>query len=175
MSFIRPELRARLRAWREPIVWSGLTVVGAAMVWRGYSAMAPLSFIAGLIATAAGLGLLLPALRRLRLASQTPAEGIVVIDEARIAYFGPRGGGFVDLPSVARVEIVTRPHIPPASAHAWVITTEDGERLTIPLGAEGADNLLDALSPLPGIDFDAGISAVLSRRPGRAVVWRKAG
>ena len=48
---------------------------------------------------------------------------------------------------------------PPASAHAWVITTEDGERLTIPLGAEGADRLLDALSPLPGIDFDAGLAA----------------
>jgi hypothetical protein len=175
MSFIRPELAARIHAWREPIAWSALTVVGAGLVFHGYEDIAPLSFVLGLLCTATGLGLLLPAIRRVRLASQTPAEGVVVIDEARIAYLGPRGGGFVDLPAVARVEIVTRPHIPPASAHAWVITTEDGERLTIPLGAEGADGLLDALSPLPGIDFDAGVAAVLSRRPGQVVVWRKAG
>jgi hypothetical protein len=175
MSFLRPELAALLHTWREPIVWSALTLAGAGLLWHGYADLAPLSFMLGLLLTAAGLGLLLPALRRVRLASATPDEGVVVIDEARIAYLGPRSGGFVDLPAVARVEIVTRPHIPPSSAHAWVITTDDGERLTIPLGANGADRLLDALSPLPGIDFDAGVSAVLSRRPGRALVWRKAG
>jgi hypothetical protein len=81
----------------------------------------------------------------------------------------------VDLPAVTRVEIVTRPHVPPASAHAWVITTEDCTRLTIPLGAEGADRLLDALSPLPGIDFDAGVAAVMAPGPGRTLVWKKAG
>ena len=56
-----------------------------------------------------------------------------------------------------------------------MITAEDGTRLTIPLGAEGADRLIDALSPLPGIDFDAGVAAINARRPGRATVWRKAG
>lgn len=175
MSFVRPELKARLHTWREPITWSVVALAGLLLVWHGYAAIDLLPFLLGLVALAVGLGLLLPALRRLRLSAETPAEGMVLIDEARIAYLGPKGGGFVDLPSVARVEIVTRPHIPPASAHAWVITTEDGERLTIPLGAQGADGLLDALSPLPGIDFDAGVSAVLSRRPGRAVMWRKAG
>ena len=125
----------------------------------------------GLLLAAAGLGLLRGALRRLRLPAGTLAEGVVMIDEARIAYFGPRDGGFVDLPAITRVEIVTRPHLPPSSPHAWVITAEDGTRLTIPLGAEGADGLVDALSPLPGIDFDAGIAAVQARRPGRATVW----
>lgn len=175
MSFIRPDLRDRLHTWREPIAWGTLALVGAGLIWHSYADIAPLSFVLGLICLATGLGLLPPSLRRLRLASSTPAEGMVVIDEARIAYLGPRGGGFVDLPAVSRVEIVTRPHIPPASPHAWVITTDDGERLTIPLGAAGADGLLDALSPLPGIDFDAGIAAVLSRRPSQIVVWRKAG
>jgi hypothetical protein len=65
--------------------------------------------------------------------------------------------------------------VPTASAHAWVLTAEDGTRLTIPLGAEGADRLFDALSPLPGIDFDAGAAAVAGPGPGRAIVWRKAG
>ena len=175
MSFVRPELVARLHAWREPIAWSALTIAGGVLIFRGYESIAPLAFVLGLICTAAGLGLLLPALRRMRLANATPAEGVVVIDEARIAYLGPRTGGIVDLPSVVRVEIVSRPHVPQASAHAWVITAEDGGKLVIPLGAEGADGLLDALSPLPGIDFDAGAAAIAARAPHRTLVWKKAG
>ena len=171
MSFIRPELMARLHHWREPIGWAALLAAGALLTWRGYARLEPLLFVLGLLLAAAGLGLLRGALRRLRLSSGTLSEGVVMIDEARIAYFGPRDGGFVDLPAVTRVEIVSRPHLPPASPHAWVITAEDGTRLTIPLGAEGADRLIDALSPLPGIDFDAGIAAVQARRPGRATVW----
>jgi hypothetical protein len=174
VSFLRPELAARLRLWREPLAWAALLAVGLWLVWQGYSRLAPLPFAAGLVFVAAGAALLRPALRRMRLHAEL-GQGVVVIDEARIAYFGPRGGGFVDLPSIVRVEIVTRPHVPPDSAHAWVMTAEDGTRLIVPLGAEGADRLFDALSPLPGIDFDAGAAAVAARRPGRATVWRKAG
>ncbi len=175
MSFIRPELAARLRLWREPIAWGVLLGAGLWLIWRGYARLEPGLFLFGLLAAAAGLGLMRAAVRRLRLMGDAPAEGVVVIDEARIVYFGPRTGGVVDLPSVTRVEIVTRPHVPPASPHAWVITAEDGTRLTIPLGAQGADGLLDALSPLPGIDFDAGIAAVAARGPRRTLVWKKAG
>ena len=174
MSFVRPELAGRLRVWREPIGWGALIALGLWLVWRGYQGLAPVPFVVGMVVAAAGVGLLRPAVRRIRLRGEL-GEGVVVIDEARIAYLGPRGGGFVDLPGVIRVEIVTRPHVPPASAHAWVISAEDGTRLTIPLGAEGADGLLDALSPLPGIDFDAGVSAIAARGPGRTTVWRKAG
>ena len=175
MSFLRPELAAKLRYWREPIGWSLLLLAGGWLAWRGYARFEPALFVLGLILAATGLGLLRPAIRRLRLTADAPAEGVVVIDEARILDLAPRAGGVVDLPSVVRVELVTRPHLPPASPHAWVITAEDGTQLTIPLGAEGADGLLDALSPLPGIDFDAGAAAVAAGRPGRATVWRKAG
>jgi hypothetical protein len=175
VSFVRPELAARLHHWREPIGWAALLATGLLLLWRGYARLEPLLFILGLLLAAAGIGLLRAAVRRLRLSAGALAEGVVVIDEARIAYLGPRDGGFVDLPSVTRVEIVSRPLLPPASPHAWVITAEDGTRLTIPLGAEGADGLIDALSPLPGIDLDAGVAAIKARRPGRATVWRKAG
>jgi hypothetical protein len=175
MSFLRPELASRLHHWREPIGWGLLLALGLALVWQGYARLEPFFFFLGLGCAATGLGLLRPALRRVRLSGDALAEGVVVIDEARIAYFGPRHGGFVDLPAVTRVEIVTRPHVPSASAHAWLITAEDGTRLTIPVGAEGADRLLDALSPLPGIDFDAGVAAVAAPGPGRTLVWKKAG
>ena len=144
MSFVRPELAAGFRRWREPVVWGALLAVGLWMTWQGYSTLSPLSFVAGLVATATGASLLHGSLRRLRLIGEL-GEGVVVIDEARIAYFGPRGGGFVDVPSIVRVEIVTRPHVPPDSPHAWVLSAEDGTRLVIPIGAEGADRLFDAL------------------------------
>ena len=175
MSFVRPELAHRLHRWREPIGWGSVLALGLLLTWSGYVRLDPLLFAGGLVLAAAGIGLLRPAVRRVRLVSEFPDEGVVVIDEARIAYLGPRQGGVVDLPSVVRVEIVTRPHVATASAHAWVISAEDGTRLTIPLGAEGAERLFDALSPLPGIDFDAGVAAVAARGPGRTVVWRKAG
>jgi hypothetical protein len=175
MSFVRPELVARVRIWAEPITWGAVLVLGLWMAWHGYRRLDLLAFSLGLVLTATGIGLLRGAVRRVRLRGGAMGEGVVVIDEARIAYFGPRDGGFVDLPAIARVEIVTRPHVPPASAHAWVIATDDGSRLVIPLGAQGADRLLDALSPLPGIDFDAGAAAVAAHRAGRALVWKKAG
>jgi hypothetical protein len=175
MSFVRPELAASLRPWREAVTWAAVLGAGLWMTWRGYSLLAPLTFVVGLALVATGIGLLPPALRRARLAREPLDEGVVVIDEWRIAYLGPRGGGVIDLQSVVRVEIVTRPHVPPASGHAWVLSAEDGTQLVVPLGAAGADRLFDALNPLPGIDFDAGAEAVAARRPGRAVVWRKAG
>ena len=124
MSFVRTELALRLRHWREPIGWGLLAVAGAWLAVRGYARVEPALFVLGVLMVAASLGLLRAALRRIRLSGDAPAEGVVVIDEARIAYLGPRTGGVVDLPAVVRVEIVTRPHVPPASAHAWIITAE---------------------------------------------------
>ena len=175
MSFLRPELAARLRRWREAIVWSVLLAAGLWLTWQGYGALAPLPFVAGLLMAAAGIGLLQAALRRLRLSAGSLDEGVVLIDEGQIAYLAPHRGGIVDLPTVVRVEIVTRPHLPLDSGHAWVITTEDGEQLTIPLGARGAEGLLDALTPLPGIDFDAGVAAVATGAAGRTTVWTRVG
>ncbi len=172
---MRPELVAWLRQWREALVWGALLLWGLWLVWRGYRWLEPLYFVPGLMMVAAGAALVRGAVGRARLATEAAAEGVVVVDEARIAYFGPREGGFMDLPSVVRVEIVPRPHAPRDSAHAWVLTAEDGGRLVIPLGAQGAAALYDALSPLPGIDFGAGVTAVAAPGPQRAVVWRKAG
>lgn len=175
MSFVRPELRAALRAWREPIVWGALFCFGLWQVAVGYLELSPLNFLVGLAASAAGFGLLRDALRRRWLRGAEPSEGVVMIDEARIAYLGPRGGGFVDLPAVVSVEIVPRPHVLPDSGHAWLIRAEDGSELVIPIGAHGADALVPTLSALPGIDFDQGVAAVAEPGAHRATLWRKAG
>lgn len=173
MSLVRSEVGARLRDWREPVIWAALLLLGLYLVFLGYANLAPLSFLAGLIATATGFGLLRDSLRRRRLRAGAPSEGVVVIDEARIGYFGPRGGGFVDLPAIASVEIVTRPHVPPGSSHAWVIRADDAEALVIPVGAHGAEALVSTLSALPGIDFDLAAATVSGPGARRATLWRK--
>ena len=164
MSFIRPELAAGLRLWRESILWAATLALGLWLVWRGYARLAPLGFTLGLLLTATGTGLLRGALRRARLARAEPGIGVVTVDEARIGYFGPLGGGFADLPALTAVEIIQAP------APAWRLTSEDGSRLVIPMGAAGADRLADALSALPGIDLDRALAT--GGHP-RATLWRR--
>lgn len=162
MSLIRPELAARLRRWREPLVWAALLLLGLWLVWRGYRSLAALPFAAGLLAAVAGAGLLRPALKRLRLASD-PAEGVVSVVEARVGYFGPYGGGFIDLPALTAVDVRAGP------PRAWVLRTDEAI-LTIPFGARDAGALFDALSALPGIDFDA---AVEDEGPRTRRIWSR--
>lgn len=167
MSAIRPDLAARLRRWREPLAWGALLLLGLALIWRGYQALAPLTFAAGLLAAAAGAGLLRPALRRVSLAGAAEAEGVVVIDEARIGYLGPREGGFVDLPTLVSVEVRSDAR----NGAVWVLRGEEAV-LAIPFGARGAAMLLDALSALPGIDFDAALRAAAGERQ-HVSVWKR--
>ncbi len=168
MSFLRPELAARLSRGREAVAWSAALALGLWLMWRGYAQPEPLQFVVGLLLAGAGFGLLRGALRRLRLGIAEVAEGVVVIDEARIGFYGPRGGGFVDLPAVVAV------HVSPMGAgHAWLIDSEDGTRLAIPTGARGAEGLVDALGVLPGIDFDAAAEALARAESAPSTIWRR--
>ena len=173
MSLVRPEIVAWASRRREAIAWTALTAFGLWLIGRGLDPVAPLLLLLGGLATLIGAALLTAALRRLAFAADAPAEGVVEIDEGRIAYLGPRDGGYVDVRALVLVEIVTRPHLLTDTGHAWVLSAEDGTRLTIPLGAAGGEGILDALSPLPGIDLAAGTAALRERRPARVVVWSR--
>lgn len=169
MSFIRPELAIRLRLWREPIIWGLTLAAGLALMWRGWHGGALLALVGGFLLAGAGLGLLVTTLRRMRLQGVMPDEGVVLVREARIAYLGPRGGGFIDLDGLARVEIVTDGQRP-----AWWLTAEDGAALRVPLGARGAEGLYDALSAFAALDDEALQTALATRRAGRFPVWVRA-
>jgi len=170
MSVLRPEAVARMRMLREPILSVAVLGAGLWLIWRGYVEVGPLALAAGTVLALAGGGLLSVSLRRIRLMSAEIGEGVVVIDEARIGYMGPRDGGFVDLPSLVSVEIAALR----SGIHAWELTAEDGTRLSIPLGAKGAEGIFDALSSLPGIDFDAGAETLKPSGPQRIRVWGRA-
>lgn len=161
MSFLRPEVARRLQRWREPIAWGIMLAAGLLLIWRGYATLAPGPFLLGVLMAGAGATLMRSAIRRIRLTSTVQGEGVVLIDEGRIGFLGPYGGGYVDLAALARVELT------PA---AWILAADDGTRLSIPRGATGAERLPDALTPLPGLDLDSAGDA-----PGAVLVWQAPG
>lgn len=163
MSFVRPELLARVRPWRESFVWAVTLALGLSLVWRGLSRGEPLVLVAGSALAATGFALLRASLARMLLEAPT-GPGVAVVDEGRIEVWGPQGGGFVDLPALVAVEVTG---VPGTADRAWVLRSEDGNVLVIPFGAAGAERLPDGLAALPGIDFDA------AGRGGAGTVWRR--
>jgi hypothetical protein len=171
MSFIRPELASALARWREPLVWGGVMALGLALAWRGYAGGGALLIVVGALASGVALGLLVGALGRQAVRAAAPGPGIVAIDEGRIGYLGPRDGGYVDLPTLVEVALVERAG---GAGRAWVLRSDDGTALEIPLGAVGAERLPDALAALPGFDLSRGVTA-LARPGGRhKPVWTRA-
>jgi hypothetical protein len=169
MSFVRPELVARLRPWRETILWGAVTAAGLWLVARSIAPFTPATAALGVVVALGGGGLLRGALRRAALAAEHDAAGIVEVDEGRIAYFAPQGCGFADVRELKRVEIVATGQ----AGHAWRLTAEDGSRLEIPLGAAGAERIPDALGSLPGIDFRAGVAAIARSGHLPAALWTR--
>jgi hypothetical protein len=169
MSFVRPDLVARLRPWREVLLWGAVLSAGLWLVVRGVQAGAVLVFALGVVLAVAGGGLVVTGLRRRRLQGQVPDEGVVAIEEARIGYLGPRSGGFLDLDSLERVEIVTDGQRP-----AWRLVGQGEDALRIPIGARGAEGIYDALAGFVALDEEALHAALSTRRPGRFPVWVRA-
>lgn len=163
MSFVRPELSAKLGPWREASIWAGALALGLLLVWRGLAREEALVLVGGLALAWIGFALLRGALGRMRLAAP-PGPGVAVVDEGRIGIWGPQGGGFVDLPALVAVEVSGAPG---AADRAWVLRSEDGSVLVIPFGAAGAERLPDRLAALPGIDFGA------AGRGAEGAVWRR--
>ncbi|OZA04690.1 MAG: hypothetical protein B7Y02_16195 [Rhodobacterales bacterium 17-64-5] len=156
MSFIRPEVAAGLFRWREVIAAASAAAVALWLVSRG-----------GVVLVALGLGLLAFALpwavmawRRLRFQQGGSAPGIVTVTEAQIAYLGPRVGGFVGLPDLAEVHLLTL-----RGRRVWQLRQTNGTTLHIPVEAAGADALFDAFATLPGLDTAALVAALGSEVP----------
>lgn len=166
MSFIRPELAAALSTWREPVVWGGVGLFGAALLWHGVARDALLLMVLGGLLALTGMALLPGAIGRARLAALPPGEGVVMIDEGRIAFFGPHSGGFLDIESMERVEVV------PGTSPSWRLLARDGTRLDIPFAARGAEKLPDALGALPGIAIAAALALIDSPAARPRTIWR---
>lgn len=151
MTFIRQEARATLFRFREAFIGVVLVAGGG---WIASSGGLFLLFI-GVTVLIMGCAWTVLALRRLRFQQPGDAPGIVRVTEAQIAYMGPRVGGFVGLPDLIEVRLLTL-----RGRRIWRLRQADGAMLHIPVEADGADSLFDAFATLPGLDTATLVAAL---------------
>jgi hypothetical protein len=162
---IRPGAAATLRRWGEALA-GGVALFTGTWLLIGSSGLSTLFGTALLLL---GGFLLVTGIRRARFRTGAEGPGILRADEGCILYMGPVDGGMVALDDLAEVSLIRHPD----GRAAWRLTSIEGAPLDIPEGAQGADRLLDALAPLPGLDGAAMVRAVQLREVGVRVVWRR--
>lgn len=176
MTLIRPIVLAGLRQGREVIAALAIVCLGLWFVWLGGFLLVPL----GLVIVAFGGAWALQALRRLRFAQIGNSPGMVEVDEAQIGYLGPDAGGFVGLPDLVELRLISL-----HGRRLWRLKQVDGQALLVPVDAAGAERLFDAFASLPGMDTQALVAALepthatqggksgLSTVSDSFVIWRR--
>ncbi|MBW2495220.1 MAG: hypothetical protein JRE43_10760 [Deltaproteobacteria bacterium] len=161
MSFLRPEARAALLRWREVLVGAAGLAIGLRLAATSFGAV----FIIGCGLALAGAALIVAGIQRARFRSGGGGAGVVDLDERRITYFGPFGGGAVAVDDL--VEIGVDP------SRSWLIRDAHGTHLMIPMNAEGADALFDAFAAVPGLTPARLVEAVRATPRQYTTIWAK--
>lgn len=172
MNFIRPEVAALLRRWAETAIMAALALAG---LWIGLGWIGGGNWF-GLVPLALGavavLAALIAAARAIAAGrSDRNGPGVVMVEEGRIGYLGPFGGGTVALDALVSVDIVTGVAGPGETDLFWELADESGRRLVIPGSALHADRLFDAFGALEGVDYQAMLEAMRADRDERFRVW----
>jgi hypothetical protein len=173
---IRPEVIAFLRRANEVISAAAMLALGLWLIWLGGYFLTPLGLIIAAIAVAWGV----MALRRMRFSQAVEAPGLVEVDEGQIGYLGPQIGGYVNLPDLIELRLLSL-----RGRRMWRLKQSDGQAILIPVDASGADRLFDAFASLPGMDTAALVGALqappitgssaLSIAAETRVIWRRSG
>ena len=161
MSFIRPEVTAGLWRWREVVAGAVAVAMGAVVATGRVGFLGVL----GWVIIAVGLALVYIGVSRGRFRNAGGGRGVVEVDERAVRYLGPEIGGAVALANVVRLAVV--------SPHAWELSDADGQRLTIPVDAEGSEALFDAFVSLPGLSASDLADAAARAPAQRTVIWEK--
>lgn len=165
MSFVRPEAGKALMRYREAISGAVVVVLALWWVWGSFGLFKWIS----LTVAAIGVAVMWSGLRRARIRSGHGGVGVVQVDERQITYLAPVGGGFVSLDDVGQIAIVKNR----AGQSVWRFRTGN-EILFIPVRAEGAEALFDALTALSGADINAAIRAANTPPDDTIVIWQRA-
>lgn len=160
---IRPEAAAFLNRWAEAVCAGAVVLVG---IWLFSLGGWLMQGIGALIAVGSG-AFAWAAVQRARLAPKGHGPGIVEIDEGQIAWYGPGIGGFVSVTELADIGLLTVHGL-----RVWRLRQGDGQLLLVPIDAEGAAGIFDALTPLPGLDLGVLLSA-LQGDTDRPILWRR--
>ncbi len=164
MSFVRADALATLTRYREALIGAGVILFG---LWWAIGSLGPIKWI-GLTVAAVGAAILWSGLRHARIQTAQGGVGVVQVDERQITYLAPVGGGFASLDDVQRIEIATDR----AGLAVWRFRTGN-EILFIPVRAEGAEALFDALTALSGANIDAAIRAANQPPNDTVVIWQR--
>jgi hypothetical protein len=163
---LRPAARDWLWQRREVIAALALGLLGLWVAVQGGVVLLPAGALVMALAAALGLS----AQRRMRFAQGVAAPGMVEVDEGQVGYLGPAFGGYVALPDLTELRLVTIHR-----RRLWRLKQADGQALLIPVDAAGADRLFDVFASLPGMDTAELVGAL---HPGQAapshLVWRRA-
>lgn len=169
MPFLRPEAVTWLNRHAETLGAMAVLGLGLAAFLKGMIGGYPFYIGLGGCLILVSLLFVRGAVERLRLTRGQDAPGTVLIDERRLGYFGPDTGGFLEADTLCRVALDIRP-----SEALWHITGEDGDTLTIPVGAEGAAQLHDVFSRLPGLRLSPALDLIEQGAPGYHIIWQGA-
>ncbi len=165
-DFIRPELRHAFWHARELI--GGLAVAAFALWWMLSSH--GIMFWTSIPAMVLGVVLVALGLQRMRFRTDGNGPGVVEVDEARIAYYGPLDGGAVSVRALAEVALDPR-----GRPDHWTLRESDGTTLHIPVTATGVEALLDAFAQLPGFRTERLLLARQVNQGAVYVVWQRPG
>ncbi|MEM8537965.1 MAG: hypothetical protein AAGF56_08895 [Pseudomonadota bacterium] len=165
-DFIRPEVRAFTTRWQEVIAAGAVLVIG---IWWAMTGTGINRWL-GVIICLVGIGWGVAAVQRARFAQDGEGPGVVQVRERRLAYFGPLGGGVMDVANLTELAFEPDSHPGPS----WTLKDDGGQQLAIPVNAAGAEALFDAFAALPGMDTQK-LLTVLTRTPAaRVVLWQRA-
>ena len=163
MGLIREEVIAAAHRGRELIAAGVVALAGLWLMWLGGYLLFPV----GVVILAICAVWAVQTWRRLRFSQDLAAPGMVEVDEGQVGYLGPTFGGFVALPDLTEVRILTM-----QGQRLWRLKQSDGQALLIPVSAAGADRLFDAFASLPGMDSQALVAAA-GGKSGAGVIWRR--
>ena len=163
MGLIREEVIAAAHRGRELIAAGLVALAGLWLMWLGGYLLFPV----GAVILAICAVWAVQTWRRLRFSQDLAAPGMVEVDEGQVGYLGPTFGGFVALPDLVEVRILTM-----QGQRLWRLKQSDGQALLIPVSAAGADRLFDAFASLPGMDSQSLVDAA-GGKSGAGVVWQR--
>jgi hypothetical protein len=163
MGLIREDIIAAADRGRELIAAGVVAGAGLWLMWLGGYLLFPV----GAVILALCAVWVRQTWRRLRFSQDLAAPGMVEVDEGQVGYLGPTFGGFIALPDLTELRILTL-----RGQRLWRLKQGDGQALLIPVSAAGADRLFDAFASLPGMDSQALVAAA-GGKTGDGVIWRR--
>lgn len=170
MPVFRPEALQTLRRWREPAIIAVLFLFAVRLLWLAYVQSSVISGLIGLAVVGVVGSLLYVAYLRARLRRSVAGPGIVEVREREITYFAPDGGGSVDLDTVRRIQLSTRPT--DMGDRNWILWHAGGS-LTIPVAADGAEALIETFAALPHLGYEKILQAMEADTAEIFTIWKR--